>query len=226
MNNFIGLEGHSFSGKTTLLRLLEKSCDVKVIEEHDFYAGGAENFPSIKFCNDKEMIDDVEFFIDLEKARCKDAQLMYMKYHQPIIMDRTLISVILFHKFIRDNMHGWIDGYKYAIRRYNEEISNGTVFIPSRIIYMEPMDNKTFARRSSRGVSVDFYKTKTAFKFMKDHYHQWINLFQDASTLVLYSQDGMEYKKKSVNQSLNFIKNNPIYTETKYLINSYVEKYT
>ncbi len=221
MNNFVGLEGHSFAGKTTLLEDLKATNLFNIIEEHDHYAGGAENFPDIRFKSQKEMIDDVEFFIDLEIKRCQDAEQMYKENGKPVVIDRTIISVILFHKYLKEKKKGWLDGFDYSLKRYQEEIDKKKIFIPSRVIFIEPINTETFKRRSKRGVSIEFYKKVSTFNFMRTNYEDWFNLFAKGSIRKLLSKDGLNGRKKVSYDAIEFIQNSNVITNTKSLINIY-----
>lgn len=206
MNIFVGIEGHSFSGKTTLLNDLESTGNFNVIKEHDVYAGGAENFPSIQFKNYGDVKADILFFLDLEIKRHDDAKRLYEKNGKPTLFDRTVLSVVLFQKYLLDNKKEWLNGYKLSLEMYQEALDKKQITMPSRIIHLEPYDEETFVRRSQRSVSIDFYKTVETFRYMNNHYKYVLeNYFEKGSYTTIKSTDGLNGRESVLDQTEDFL---------------------
>lgn len=218
MNIFVGIEGHSFSGKTTLINDLEKTGEINVIKEHDIYAGGAENFPSIKFQSVGDVKADILFFLDLEIKRCQDAKRLYEQNGKPTIFDRTIISVVLFQKYLMDNKKEWLNGYKLSLEMYQNAIDKEQIFIPSRIIHLEPADEETFIKRSERSVSIDFYKTVETFRYMNNHYKYILeNYFNPSSYTNIKSTDGLDGRENVLERTLDYLLHSEMFTDTNKL---------
>lgn len=215
MNLFIGIEGHSFSGKTTLLKDLSATGAINVVDEHDVFANGAENFPDIKFKNEKDVINDIKFFLDLEEKRCQKAIELIEENGKPTIFDRTIISVVLFQKYLKDQKKSWLHGYEDSIRIYQDAITTGRIFIPSRLIHLKPENKSVFQERTKRAVSIDFYKKFSTNEYMNKHYEYILeNLFDEGSYTTLYSDNTKRSRQKLVEKSLDFIFNSDKYTDT------------
>ena len=127
----IGLEGHSFTGKTVLLEALAVKRDAVSIAECDTYAGGIDKYPPFPPTNQQMSIDNVDFFGGLELKRVGDVELAN---DTNIFVDRTFLSVIIFQDFIKSLENGWSNAGDYARNYYKNKIEKCTVIIPDLMV--------------------------------------------------------------------------------------------
>lgn len=91
MSKIIAIEGVCCSGKSTLVRNLG-SVGFGVVKEYDEYANG--QFPKLA-ANQKDLVKNTEFFIELERRRFQD-NLTTITSHQTLILDRSFITCCAF----------------------------------------------------------------------------------------------------------------------------------
>ena len=93
----IAIEGCSYSGKTTLARLLvDKYLGSTLIPEYNEIAGGSKNFPPPPQTED-DAIKAVQFFIELEHQRQRLIQkALAANDNKLIVQDRSLLTCIAF----------------------------------------------------------------------------------------------------------------------------------
>lgn len=164
MNVF--LEGYSFVGKTTLLGAVGAINDsFMIIDEHDVYAKGIDNYPAFPSPTEDAARENVDFFYELERQRHQDA------LDVPIsIFDRSVFSVILFQKYIASlKLEGHVNAYQYAKEEAVRLIQVGLVTVPDTLIYIRA-DYETIVERYGREVSVGLLRGKGAYNFFQEQY--------------------------------------------------------
>jgi thymidylate kinase len=187
------IEGHSFSGKTTLLKELEKTYRVSVIEEYDHYVGGGKNFPKFPPTTLDEAKSAIKFFIELEKRRTNDAIELCIKYGQPVIMDRSPLSCMAFQKVAEDTYPEMPQAYAYSIDAFKEEAEKGGIIFPSVVLYIEPPDLEAYMKRVAiRGrMPIDFLNKPETFLAMSRWYKEIVNqVFDEKNSITLISKEG------------------------------------
>jgi deoxyadenosine/deoxycytidine kinase len=187
------IEGHCFSGKTTLLKELEKTYQVNIIEEYDYYAGGGINFPNFPPKSLEEAKSAVKFFIELEKRRTNDAVELCIKYNQPVIMDRSPLACMAFQKVAESQYPDIPKIYAYSMDAFKESAEKGDIILPSVILYIEPPDLEAYMKRVAiRGrLPNEFLNKPETFLAMSKWYKEVISkAFNDSNSLILLSKEG------------------------------------
>ena len=227
-SKLIGIEGHSFSGKTTLMEDLEasRSGDLGFIKEHDVYANGSENFPKIPFQTQKQANSDIEYFLELESKRTQDALRMVINPSiSSIFMDRTIISVLLLQLYLKEKRRDWLNSFDESVEIYSDAVRTGKVYIPERFIFLDTADDLTFLTRTERKVSLGFYKDLETRNFMNFHYLKILNRFYDeSSSLVIKSKNSIDSRKDLVLKVKDFTQHSKPSVKTKNLIKEYFKK--
>lgn len=203
-NYSIGIEGASFSGKTTLVRdlagfLLKQN----VIEEYCEYAGGNKNFRSVPFKDEKDAEGNVLDFVAWEKERCADAAAM-KKRGGPVFFDRTFFSVIALQKMLRDRYPSLPNAYEFAVQTFSEFLDKDEIRLPDKMIYIRPDSEEVFLERTKRGVSVRFFSEKETLWYLDAYYKEILDVFYPEDHLILNSKNGMINKKKLLLASIRF----------------------
>jgi predicted ATPase len=204
-NVCIGIEGPSFSGKTTLLKdLVRTKIGKNVVLEHDVYAGGANNFRSLPFINKREAEMNIFDFINWEKERRRDAEILYSRNKQPVFFDRTILSVILLQKLLHDYYPKLYNSYHFSIKPVIKFIRKKEVILPSRIIIMKPTTTEVFLKRRKRGVSVHLFSEEINLHRMNKLYNDISKIIYPQRHLVLKSNNGLYNRLNLVIKVLNF----------------------
>jgi deoxyadenosine/deoxycytidine kinase len=162
----IGIEGHSYTGKTTIVDAMKGVAGVTVIPETDVYAGGIDNYPPFPPTTDQMAITNVEFFAELERRRRTDVD----RATGAQILDRTFVSVPLFQKFIRQLENGWADSFSYAKDAYHAQIDRDEVALPDAMVVLSCANTAEYLSRTSRDISVDELRTVEAYQFFTESY--------------------------------------------------------
>lgn len=203
---FIALEGHSYSGKTTLLGHLRDMGTQNIIAEHDVYAGGIDNYPPFPPTDFQMAKNNVDFFADLEVKRAYDASHL----EGDIFFDRSFMSVILFQKFMKSlAIEGQYEAYDYAKDLFFNLLQKEEVIFPDFIVFLacEPED---YVQRQSREISVGLLRGKEALDFFTKEYDKICSVFEKYGRLQkLISKDG----KQSLEQNrelMTELKINPL----------------
>ena len=171
----VALEGHSYSGKTTLLNYLRDNLHIHPIAEHDVYAGGIDKYPPFPAAKEQMAKDSVDFFARLEAKRQKDA----MKSGQrTVFYDRSFVSIILFQKYIRYlATPGEYNAYDYAKSLFTDLLSNDRVALPDYLVYVHCDSIATYLRRQEREISVGLLRGEDALKFFEHEYGRVCTLY-------------------------------------------------
>lgn len=204
----IALEGHSFSGKTTLINdiAVGNYDGVAIIQEYDLYAGGAENFPPVPSQSTKDARDNVDYFLELEVKRSQDALKALRAGQSTIIFDRSFYSVLLFQYYLKENKKDWPHAFEYAQSKFIKGVNSSRIFAPTNLILMDTLDSQTFISRTKRKISLSFYTEQSTQKFMNDKYDSIREkLYDNNSAMKLKSSNGIESRKLLVKKVLGFI---------------------
>ena len=201
---YIGIEGASFSGKTTLLSSLAGFLlKQNVIEEYCEYAGGNKNFRSVPFTDEKDAEGNILNFIAWEKERCADAAVMKAR-GGPVFFDRTFFSVIALQKMLRDRYPSLPNAYEFAVQTFSEFLGKDEIRLPDKMIYIRPNDEDIFSERTKRGVSVRFFSEKETLQYLDAYYKEILDIFYPEDHLILHSRNGKSNKNALLFKSLRF----------------------
>lgn len=191
---FIALEGHSYSGKTTLLNYLRDKGSQNAIAEHDYYAGGIENYPPFPPTNFQMAKNNVDFFAGLEVKRAFDASQL----KGDVFFDRSFMSVILFQKFMKSlAVEGQYEAYDYAKDLFFDLLQEKKVAFPDFVAFVacEPED---YVKRQSREISVGLLRSQKALEFFTKEYDKICSVFEKYGRLQkLISKDGAQSLEES-----------------------------
>jgi len=171
------IEGHCFSGKTTIINKLRSNYQIEIIEEYVDYAGGADFFPKFPPRSIEEAKSSIKYFVDLEKKRSHDAIEKSIKSGLPVIMDRSPLSCIVFQKVANSQVKDIDDIYSYSCEAFYTEFEKGNIVFPSVIVYAEPPNIEIFKKRVlQRGrVPIEFLNTPETFIQMQKWYKQFLS---------------------------------------------------
>jgi len=184
----IGFEGHSYTGKTTLVEAIASTRGVTVIPEADVYAGGIDNYPPFPHESVDMAIENVNYFVKLEESRRQDADAAT----GTVVVDRTFISVALFQKFIRElNRPGWESALDYAREVYHDRINQAKVILPDAMVVVLCANEQEYASRLSREISIDELRSVEAYRFFTKEYSRLLRGYDDLGRLaVIVSANG------------------------------------
>lgn len=179
----ISLEGHSYTGKSSLLKLIGENDGFAVVPETDVYAGGIENYPPFPALTEEMAVANVDFFASLEDERKKDADDAL----RDVATDRTFLSVVLFQKFIRRlQREGWHDAYDYAKSLYHQRINEDRVIIPDAMCLVSCASDADYKSRLGREISVQDLQTVDAYRFFTDEYARAFAIYRDMGRMVRF----------------------------------------
>ena len=198
----IGLEGHSFTGKTVLLEALAVKRDAVSIAECDTYAGGIDKYPPFPPTNQQMSIDNVDFFGGLELKRVGDVELAN---DTNIFVDRTFLSVIIFQDFIKSLENGWSNAGDYARNYYKNKIEKGTVIIPDLMVLVTCNNQDEYISRQAREISVDELRALDAYSFYNLSYHKALGVYSRQDRLLIVDNSGDKELATVVDEILFFI---------------------
>lgn len=208
----IGFEGHSFTGKTTIVQTLGEQPGVSAISETDKYAGGTNNYPPFPAVNDQMAITNVNFFAGLEQQRKLDADLA----EGIVVVDRTFLSVALFQKFIRDlRKPGWADSVDYAKDLYHGLIDEDKVIIPDAMCVVTCDSDEEYQSRTNREVSVEELREVAAYRFFTEEYTRLLEDYRALGRLSIVVNKNGDSPEALGNQALRDLDLAPLDDETK-----------
>lgn len=146
------LEGSSRAGKTTLLQKIGKELggQIGIIPEGSEYIGRDENDVVFDMSTVEGAKESLFFCLEVEKERTKDIMLMAQK-GIPIIMDRSLWSILIFYNTLAKvepafDRH-FEEFYPYVLAVFEAVVKNGSVLMPSKIVYMTVENENVFQSR-------------------------------------------------------------------------------
>jgi hypothetical protein len=177
----IGLEGHSYTGKSSLLGMIGKIKRFTVIPETDVYAGGIENYPPFPALTEQMAIDNIDFFVALEDQRKNQAD----NSSGTMVVDRIFISTPLFQKFIKQlERKGWYDSLEYAKTLYHQRIDEGRLIIPDAMCLVTCASDADYESRLGREISVTDMRTIKAYRFFTGEYTKLLEGYRKIGRLV------------------------------------------
>jgi thymidylate kinase len=172
---FVTLEGHSYSGKTTLFKYLKEHLRMHPIAEHDVYADGIDKYPPFPATNEQMAKDSIDFFAGLEAKRYGDAQNAKQR---TVLYDRSFISVVLFQKYMKYlAIPGHYNAYEYAKDKFLHLLNSNEIALPDYFAFVRCDNIETYMQRQNREISVGFLKGEEALKFFEHEYTQVFNLY-------------------------------------------------
>lgn len=154
-DKIIAIEGNSFSGKTTLIRDINRS-GLPTIGEYNVYAGNGYAVPAFPPRSYSEAKTSVDFFIGLEERRSSDTVRLIEHGSNQVIMDRSPFSCILFQKLVRDLFPSIPEAYEYCIDSFLEAYQAEKIVLPTALIHIKPSSSAEFLRRVSERGRVHF----------------------------------------------------------------------
>jgi deoxyadenosine/deoxycytidine kinase len=184
----VTLEGHSYSGKTTLLNYIEANLPVQAIAEHDRYAGSIDKYPPFPAIREEMAEDSVDFFAKLEKLRYKDC---LSAIERTVVYDRSFISVVLFQKYMKHlNVSGQFDAYHYAKTLFVDLLEKNRIALPDFFVYVRCSNAEIYKQRQGREISVESLRGEDAQVFFESCYGRIFNVYyQFGRALELRSDD-------------------------------------
>ena len=188
----VTIEGACYSGKTTLLKGLETSGGVQIVEEYVHYMGGSKKMPRFPPPTTDQAKSVISMFVEIEKKRCSDAIELYEKSGGiPILMDRSPFSCMLFEKTIQTRFPKIPNVFEYSVEAFAKEIELGSIFIPPAIIYIKPQNDKIFEQRvKKRGrVPVDFLNEVETLELQNSWYQKILDNFYIGNSFTVESRD-------------------------------------
>lgn len=189
----LALEGTSFAGKTILARELERYNPVryKMIQEFVVYAGGSENFPHYPPKNKKEVLCNLEFFLNLEHRRHAD-MAKYKEGPYIVIMDRSVISLLGFI-FAQKYLNG-IDIFCEG----RQIIQQKPELAPDFIVYLQTTDAQIKQRlqKSQRKVGNMFMNPEFNRQIRK--FFDWLIAQQEYFIISISTDKPIEQVKKEL----------------------------
>lgn len=186
----VALEGHSYSGKTTLLNYLKDNLPIHPIAEHDAYAGGIDKYPPFPAVKKQMAKDSIDFFARLEVQRYKDAQEVV---RQTVLYDRSFMSVVLFQKYMKHlSLPGEHDAYDYAKKLFADLLGKNQIALPDYFVYIQCDSLATYFQRQSREISVDSLRGEKALKFFEHAYEPIFNLYNQFGRALEIKSDDTE----------------------------------
>lgn len=179
----VAIEGHSYSGKTTIITQLQRQKPTIVIAEHDAYAGGIDKYPPFPPVKKGMAEHSVDFFARLEAKRYDD--IATQDDNQVIYMDRTFISTVLFAKYMeRLEIPGEYHAYRYAKEIFESLFASGIDTLPDHIVLVAPDSITTYHERLDRKVSVDRLRTDDAYRFFTREYRHVLEPYERRGLLT------------------------------------------
>lgn len=173
-NLIVTLEGHIRTGKTTTLKALYRDYGMYVVPEYYTFKQGNITYPAYPPLSTTEAEATVDFFINLEMERFDYMYNYPPKLGQPIMLDRSIYSILAFQKCVMDRFPDTPNAYHYSLHRIKEEISRCTIRVPNALIHFTLPGAQIFRNRlDERGrVSIDFLNEPKTFLYMTDFYRE------------------------------------------------------
>jgi uridine kinase len=204
-NGIIALEGHAYAGKTTILNKLSDLGEYDVVKEHDVYMKNYK-YPKFPFKTTKDAEDNVRVMIEIEGKRLRDAQ-KYLSLGRKVVMDRTLISILLFQKFLYENVPNTPNAYLFALNLSRDEMEEGELYIPSVLVMVSPASRQVFESRTNRKISIDLYKNWSSYEYMERNYERICRLY-GANTCQIKTENTEDSLTASIKKIDHFINSN------------------
>jgi deoxyadenosine/deoxycytidine kinase len=219
MTQIYSIEGHAFAGKTTLIDYLANTYGFNHIAEYDRYVSSTDEYPPHPHKTAAIAKLDVDFFIDLDLKR-EDHLKQYIATNNPIIIDRTFLSLILFQKYTKYlNRKNEYDSYDYAKKTYLELITTDSLSIPDFMIYLLPENLDVYNSRLTRKISSDILRSKDAYDFFNQQYSEIFKVYDKAKRLLALSSNNTQ---KNLEENALYIKEVAVKSltvaERKYLV--------
>lgn len=177
----IGIEGHSYTGKTTTVEKIRQSTEVEVISETDSYAGGIENYPPFPALDFVMAQNNIDFFAGLEKKRKQDSDAI----NKDKVLDRTFVSPLLFQKFLRNLDNEWVDSLDYGKGVYHDMVDRNQVIIQDAAVLLTCANNEEYSSRTSREISVDALRSVEAYHFFTQEYRRILEPYHALGRLAV-----------------------------------------
>ncbi|MCK9369043.1 hypothetical protein M0R04_03720 [Candidatus Dojkabacteria bacterium] len=138
-----GIEGNSFSGKSSLACKLELEYGFQIVNEPSYYVA---SFP-----HQPKDIDDAKknlnFFTEVEQRRSADANALLIKNGGDVVMDRTIWTYIHYEYTLLKKHPEIPNAYYYALDALQKLAIKGDIIIPPVLIALTPGTKQTFENR-------------------------------------------------------------------------------
>lgn len=191
--SLVAIEGNSFAGKSTSVKGVEARYGLPSIDEYFHYAERlGQTFPSFP----PESLDDarrsIDFFVRIEQQRSADAVALSCQRQQPVVMDRSPFSCIVFQWTVKQNMPSIPEAYAYSLEAFMAEHEKGNIVFPDGLVHLEPESEEIFRRRvHQRGkVDIDFLNDVETLKAMRDWYERTIEIAYPDTGIMLRTVEG------------------------------------
>jgi hypothetical protein len=148
------LEGHSFSGKTTMAAALAKDPSVELISGYTFYSRKLGVTPPLGLPHSlEEARRCFDYFLGLEYHRSQDS-VKAATLGRKVLQDKSVISLYAYQRArsVYDSQPTDVTVPNYALERVHEAIRKGNVILPSTIGVMACATEQVYdARKDRRG---------------------------------------------------------------------------
>jgi deoxyadenosine/deoxycytidine kinase len=186
------IEGNCYSGKSTMVRELGMRYGMKTVGENADFANNGKDFPIFPPASYEDAKKSIDLFVQIEKKRYDTAVNLAHQTSQPVVMDRSPLSCIIFQAAVEVQFNN-PSAYAYSVDAFNKEVQDGKIVYPQALVYLEPETIYIFKKRViERGrVAIDFLNTTENFLVMKKLYSEFISRhYRKESTILLKSQEG------------------------------------
>ena len=198
----IGIDGVSYSGKTTLCDKIEKRKNIKIISESPKFVN-----IEMKITNDKnDIINNSKKTLEIEKLRTNSVNNSLDNLY---IYDRTIFSflAISYSYFYC----GMIDYFNEYLASIVEGIETGFYLVPDYLIVLDISNMELNLRKNELDKGLPDYWTSDEFN---DGYRkilsQIASLYKKNNRLLhsesLHNQETKKFSKISIDLVINFLK--------------------
>jgi deoxyadenosine/deoxycytidine kinase len=209
------IEAASFSGKTTLAKLLQEKHGIRIVQEYARYADSAKKFPPLPFATYQDAKDSTKFFVELEIDRSRKALKLHEKTKKPVLMDRSLLGCLAFQKSIEILHPNQNSAYQYALELAEMAYNRNEILTPVSTIYLSPPTQDQFRRRIEKRGKTDneLLNVWESGETMKYWYLKCLeNCFNKGNSLILPSSD--ENPEGNIQPTMDFLLNPNSYQNT------------
>lgn len=162
MNPIITIEGISFSGKTTLTKILEREGFARLYELAEKFDYGA-RFPKFAKNTEEAKQNDLWF---LQQEIIREKEMILISNNKPVIADRSFVSALAF-AYAREEVFGIGDMF-YQSSIIKQAVNNGQLHLPWVVYLNIDIDNFFKRKRNDEERRIIEYG-ENAVKNMKVH---------------------------------------------------------
>lgn len=197
----IGIEGSSFTGKTTLCRRIQEVCKCPLVPEYDYFADKI--FPPFPPNNAQAAIDNIDFFVKMEQQRKSYLDSIQRQFSK-VVVDRTFLSICGFQYLVQRFGSGAPSVLGYAREKMQEMDSEDRIIKPHKLFILT-IDRELFdIRLRMRGrVAVDILNNFENIADYAEFVEQSNQENARASTRVDQTNQNINLQIQSIISSIN-----------------------